>query len=268
MDLREVEAELVEEIKYSMASLERSTPIDDLSDALETLGAQFEAIALCRLQAQADVERFRESLTRSGHARCYFLRRSKAEKNLADPHLALSRSRALLACMAAGSFSLAREISLLSARTWNDQWEYEDDFCYHRLLHLAVEDPSGFNEAKVAPLLEQFERALEGASSVRFELCKAFVARDSKAFTGALESLLAVEESDNEEKQDSLAEEEEILLFWPNRAVSVEGLGLLKVAEFLKLSVTKEKMKLCPKIARAKWKEKDFLDLLEEMERP
>jgi len=88
MDLAEVHAELVEEIRDGLTYLAEPARMAELGDIFDALAVQLEGLALCHLFDRADLLQYRENLARVGHARRFFLRRSKSEKNDDDRHLA------------------------------------------------------------------------------------------------------------------------------------------------------------------------------------
>ena len=133
--------------------------------------------------------------------------------------------------MVAGILPLARDIAPLSTEQWKREWEYEDDFCFFLLLHTIVKQPEAFPTPATRPLLERFERALEGGKSTHLDVAKALAARDPHAFSEALGSLLVAEERQIDEDRDSAAVHERDILFWPKSRVSIEGLALLQIGE-------------------------------------
>lgn len=264
MDIRDVHTELVLEAQFSFAAVTAERPISERGGALEELSAYFQGLALCHLLENADVAQFRENLVRSGHARRYFLRRSRAEGNREDRRLALSRTEALLDVLAAADFSLAREIAMLSFQEWNPAWEYEDDFCYYLVLHTLALDPNASRDQGLGALLDRFEGALEGAPSWRLALSEALVERDGLLFDESLRGFVEAEQEANDARRDAL--ESGALLFWPRSFVSVEGLALLHLALLRGLSMA-DAYPLCPAIGRLPPTEHRYRDLFEEMER-
>ena len=75
---------------------------------MEEGAAWFQALGICNLLLDADPDRFYENLVRSGHARRYFLQKSRDEGNNDDYQLATSRWDSFLDVVASGHFQLAR----------------------------------------------------------------------------------------------------------------------------------------------------------------
>ena len=265
MDLADVHAELVAEIRDGMSYLASPLNIAETGNIFDALALQLEGLALCHLFENADQAAFAENMARSGQSRRFFLRRSRVEQNKVDRHLAMSRTRSLLDALIAGSLPIARDIATLSFETWNPDWEYEDDYCFYLFLHKIVLHPDAFPGPEIEPLLQRFETALQGGKSIHLAIARALAARDAGAFTDALLALLAVEAKQIQADRTSAAVQERDVLYWPKSRASIEGLALLKVAELIKLPVTGE-FPLCPPLANAPFSDKTYRDLFEEIE--
>jgi len=266
MDLRDVQEAIVPLIHERMYFLTAGYSMVESGDALESLSELFQALGVCHLLTGLNVDEFRQNLVRAGHARRYFLRKSKGEGNVSDRHLALSRCEAFLAAVAAGDLRLARDIAILSSETWNKNWEYEDDFCYFLFLHKTVKHPTALATQDLRLILEQFEQALEGAASTRLEVCKALGSQDEEVFNVALGNLLAERQEQLDEKRSSVMDMDiESLLFWPNSFVSIEGLALLKIAELRGLQPDAG-FPLCQEEARLSITDNQYVDLFVELE--
>ncbi len=265
MDLADVHAELVAEIRDGMSYLASPLNIAETGNIFDALALQLEGLALCHLLENADQAAFAENMARSGQSRRFFLRRSRVEQNKADRHLALSRTRSLLNALIAGSLPIARDIARLSFETWSPDWEYEDDHCFYLLLHKIVLKPESFPGPEIEPLMRRFETALQGGKSIHFAVASALVARDAGAFTDALLALLAAEAKQIAADRTSSAVYERDVLYWPKSRVSIEGLALLKVAELVKLPVAGN-FPLCPALAQLPFSDQIHRDLFEEIE--
>lgn len=266
MDLAHIHTELVDELREGMHYVAEAKSIATLADLFDAFALQFEALGLCHLLELADADELRECLVRSASSRRYFLRRSALEGNTDDRHLALGRTRSFLDAVAAGSLPVARDIARLSGDTWHEDWEYEDDFCFMLLLHRLVLEPDPLPMGVLQAILARFERALQGASSARYDIGKALVNRHPRAFAAALEALLADEQASLDAERDSSAVHEGDMLYWPRSQVSIEGLALLNMAELIGLQVP-DALPLCPPMARLAWTNQSFVDLFEEIER-
>jgi hypothetical protein len=264
MDLQEVHAAVVTETQETLAYFAGSYRMEQLGEEAEKLCVCFQALGICHLLETAEVDPFRENLVRSGQARRYFLKKSRAEGNHRDRHLAISRTEALLDLLAAGHLELAQEIVQLSQETWDPRGEYEDDFCYYRFLHLTAQSPDPLSERDLAAVAARFEQSLEGAGAPRLELCKAVLSRSSEDFRAALEEILQQQQDAADKKRSVIVDSG--FLFWPRSFVSVEGLALLKIAEMVGIPVEGD-VPLCPEAGRLPTTNPTYLDLFQEIDK-
>lgn len=265
MDLAIVHDNLVDEIQYGLFHVGTSA-IGEMGYIYEDLSEQLEALALCHLLRFLDLTEFRKNLIRSGQARLHFLRRSRLEGNDRDRHLGLGRTKSFLDVIAAGDLGLARHIANESIRSWNPDWEYEDDFCFFHLLHRIVQIHPLNPPPDSLEILARFERSLEGKPSHRLAVCTALIMRSPTGFSQALEELLAEERAVVENLQDSAKVHEGDLAYWPTRFVSIEGLALLALANLLGLATTVD-FDRCPQVARLPWTgaiEPNLFEMLEQ----
>jgi immunity protein 49 of polymorphic toxin system len=269
MDAREIRDGLVPEIKEMLAYVAVGYPIRELGAEIESLSAFFQALGIAYLLENSDQERFRENLVRSGHARRYFLRKSREENNDADSRLALGRTEAFLDALAAGHLGMARGIADLSIETWYPDWEYEDDFCYYLFLHRVVQAGGAAGLADLRDILARFEKALEDGESPRLDACKALLDRDTDALRAALTVLM---EQRNKEMEQARGRNMELdptaCICWARSFVSIEGLALLRVAEITGIAPLEpgEELQLCPELAMLSVGDRDYLDMLVSIE--
>ncbi len=263
MDPRDVRELIVEDIHEKMFFLTAGYPMADTGDKFESLSELFQGLAICHLLVEANVDKFRENLVRSGHARRYFLRKSQEEGNNHDRHLALSRSEAFLDSVVAGDLGLARDIVRLSSEVWEKNWEYEDDFCFFLFLHTIVKNLDPFPALELRTILERFEQSLEGGFSTRLDVCKALVSQDEEEFANTLHVLLEEKQEQIDNERSSIMEDQ--FLFWPRSVVFVEGLALLKIAEIVGMQIDEE-FPLCPQEARFPTVDKQYVDLFADLE--
>lgn len=264
MDLDEVHGELVFDLRELAALVATSASAVDLGDTFDELCDKFEALGLCHLLEFGDIDVYRMNLVRSAQARRYLLDRMRIEGTLSDRHLGLSRTRAIFSALAGGSLSVARQVVERSVEIFDPNWEYEDDHCYFLALHRFLQQaplPAG--------LLARFEVVLEGAESPRLDILQALSLRDRESFVVGLKKLLEAEDEAIEAARDSAAVHEGDLLHWPNSFVSIEGLGLLQLAEWMGLDVAQSddtlELERLPGLARVPLDEVEFEDLLEQV---
>jgi hypothetical protein len=266
MDLAQVHEELVFELREGVTLVSGGAPAVALGDTFDELSDRFEALALCHLLENGDVDKYRLNLVRAAQARRYFLRRARDEKTLDDRHHALSRTRALLASLVAGNLVVARAIVDLSVEDFHADWEYEDDHCYYLAIHRRMARP----DAAIESILDRFEAALEGSASPRLDALRALSVRDRAAYLAAISGLLEQEKERIDEDRDSADVQEGDLLYWPRSFISVEALALLQLGDLAGLGVARAAdtaaLPRCPMIARVPVDTLVFADLLEELE--
>ena len=224
--------------------IDPACPVEQLGKLSVELSEKFRAIAIMALLVGADSDLFHHHLIRSGLIRKSYLERLQKKGITGDHHQCSGRYEPFLDAVAADDFDLAKAIANLSPVEMQKGHEYEDDFCYARILHgIASEAGNG----EIRPLLEQFEAYLKGEASARFDAAKALANRDQQAFEEAFEALLAEQEERIRAniKRGQLEEPGVIA----NRLVFVEGLALLRLAEKQGLT-TELEYRYCPSLAR------------------
>lgn len=246
MELSKIHQHIIIEIRDHLGVVASGAPVRTIGSTFEKLSECFQALGICHLLEFADTEQYRENLIRSGQARAYQLR--KHQGDVGDRHLAVSRSEALFDVAAADDPQLAREIIEHSLTDWEPTGEYEDDFCFHHFLHRIIYSQDDAGIAELESILNRFEVALEGGASMRLEVSRALASRDEIAFDENLRTLLEEQQILNETRRARLEAYE--FIFWPRSFVSIEGLALLRIAEWLGMEVSDE-YPLCPGIARS-----------------
>jgi hypothetical protein len=245
MDPHEISERLFEEIKDEFL-LVAGYPAEEIGDTYERLSVAYQAIALCHLLQSGGNDDYRENLTRSAHARRFFLSRLAARGITDDRRLALSRTEALLDAITAGHHGLAREIAELSPVDWNERWEYEDDYCFYRYLHVFLGGKTG----QAPEILARFERALDGAPDPRLRILRALHTREPEAFLAGLVAHMSEVRQKAEERKELLLEPDfAAYTHWPRTFVSVEGLALLSLARATGMQVSGN-IPLCPPAAQ------------------
>jgi hypothetical protein len=221
-------------------------PIGDLGALSLEVGAKLRAMALITLLSGADPNPYCHNLIRSGAARETFLRRCVAEGRPDLRHYAAGKVDPVIDAVAAGDFALARRIGEAGPVAFRDGYEYEDDFCFSRLLS---EFASGRPDpGLVQSLCARFEAYAGGAADARLDVCRAFASRDAEAFAEAFEERL--DERKREIQADKARRQLEDPGVLANRRVFVEGLALLRLAE-LQGMPTEANYPMCPSVALA-----------------
>lgn len=257
MDIEEAHNHLVDEINEGYSTLCTDGPIDEFAYVYEDLAGWLAAIGICYLLTDVDVEAFRARLVRSGHARRYYLQRCQIEQVTDDYHLALSRTNAFLAALAAGHLNVAREIAALSPTAFSPAWEDVEDYAFMALLHAIVLDSQAFPTADQQARLDDFIAAEE--KGPRVDAMKALFARDADAYRKALLDLMEKEQLQVDDDRTSNEVIEGDAAYWPNSHVSILGLAMLKLGELIGLTIPNP-IPRCPPVARLDWTNFDYED--------
>ena len=246
MSIQELPEEIASYARMLAETASNQIPSQDLGGLSRKLSHQYRALGISLLLREANIDMFFHWLIQSALARRYFLERCQAEGNLTSPYRRASLVGPFFDAVTAAQWKLARRIATLSSDSHLPGEEYEDDFAYARFLHLLTDfeaqDTKGLTET-----LDQFERALEGGTDIRLDLCRALLARDQDAFDSAFDGLLVDHELRMKKQQKSILARD--ATFEPNRQLMVEGLALLQIATRLGLQ-TQAEYRFCPGLVR------------------
>lgn len=261
MNLREARRVLFDQIEEHVSVLVVGYPIVEVAYVLEELVPCFEALGICHLLLFGDAERFHRHLTFAAQTRRWFLRRSVAEKNVGDPHLARSRWDSALCAMAAGDFALALEIGDLEPQVFTPSGEYEDDFCFFLSLDRLLR---GAAAADVERILARFAEVVGDKVPARLDVCRALLERAPDAFESALVARIEEHQAKIDEVREVFSDD---ATFDPRSRIFVEGLALLKVAERLGITPEARELPLCPSLARVNPRRSPPDDIFADVER-
>ena len=164
--------------------------------------------------------------------------------------------------IASGKMDLALELIALSPEKWIPDGEYEDDFCYYYFFHNYIERFNKSDKHLLKGILDQFEKALEGAPSARLNICQAFFDEDKKRFGSEFQNLVLEREIEIEKQKTVMGYD---AAFLPKTYVFVEGLALLRLAEKAGFEVEDE-YQFCPGTARIE-RPLTVEDIFEELDR-
>lgn len=222
------------------------TSSQHLGGICHKLSRHYRALGIGLLLREADVDGCFHWLIQAALVRKHFLERCDADRNVTSPYRRASLTAPFFDAVTANQWKLARKIATLSSDAWRHGEEYEDDFAYARFLYLLI-DFEAPDRVGLAASLEQFERALEGGTDIRLDLCRALLDKDQKVFDAAFSALLR--EHDLRKKKESQSVLAKDLTFEPNRQVMVEGLAVLNIATSLGLR-TQPEYRFCPGLLR------------------
>lgn len=159
-----------------------------LGPAIEEFEDLAIALACIHLFERADTEGYARNLQLCGFARQHFLRRTEDAAEIDDVYAAASRAQGDLAAFIAGDDALMRDIVSHTATGWL-AGEYEEDYWYRKILHYLMRASGRIDEGGLALLIDEFEKARQGAESSRSALCVAFRDADEEGFWSAFKDL-------------------------------------------------------------------------------
>jgi hypothetical protein len=238
-----VEGQAYETAFWMAGVYDRNYPLHLLGELAADVSTKLRCMAIFRLLADGRSNSFYHNLHRSGLVRQRYLARCLEEGAMEDHFRSSGRYFPLFDTIAAGNFALAGQIIELSPASFMSGHEYEDDYCYARIVHNLVTGHSGGS----VDLLARFARYLEGSQNGRFLVAKALVERDQAGFHPAFEQLLSDRELEIAANiKRGQIESPQVIA---QRRIFVEGLAILRLAERAGIK-TEEEYLFCPSIAR------------------
>ncbi len=262
-NLQEIRQNAIEQIKENVAVVASGAPMSSMGQPFEETSSLFQVLACCNLLLSMDYDAFSRNLFFSGCTRRYYLDRSRTEENKESYHLATSRTEAFFDAVVSRHDALASDIVRLSPDDWIPDGEYEEDYCYTAFLHHQSFEAADIDRLVPGRLLDRFEEVLEGDSSPRLDVCRAFFNDDAVGFAESFERLLRAHDVWIQENENVLGYSPVYLI---RCRLFIEGLALLALAERAGFQTERE-YRFCPSIARlpvdAAWPK----DIYEEIDR-
>jgi hypothetical protein len=255
MTLTEIQELNLDEIEEIMSIVAAGHRMDTIGEEMQFLCQAFEARGSGHLLLDFDIDGFFQNLQRSAHARRFFLRKSREQGSTDPVFQALSRTDALFDCIAGGDWSLAKDILDLSPLSWMPEGEYEEDYCYHSLVHAYLAGLRGTGDPETAQLwlsrLEVIVAQIKASDIdvARLELCSHFLGGDEAAFWRAFETLVGV--SGDIAAAVPLADGRVFEYPWvaAERHVSIELLAWMALARARGLRPPQREYNRCPSVA-------------------
>jgi len=243
--LDEISGELVTLLNFHIqGALQSTDPRQQLADA-DAACVYYQAVGICELLLDAEVDAFFHQLIRSAQARHWVLERGA---KLRPPPLKLlkaSNARGFHAALAANQWELARQIARVSVPTHAEGTEYEDDFLAAHFLHRYVLDAP---QEELHAILDRFEAVLEGGANPRLDLGRHLLARDATGCSRAFTDLIDERDAKLKKmKRESIYATDS--LFVPQSSIYLEGLAWLRLLERAALP-TEPEYPYCPSLAR------------------
>ena len=232
----------------AFALVDERPGLRDLESRASVVCRKLRALAVVVLLTRADVARFHANLLAAAEMRRDYLAAAARAPSLAEAgrEFAAGRSAGLFDALAAGALVLGREIVSLSPAQWRQDCEYEDDFCWARLVGIVVQDAASTSD-EAARLLARFEASLQGQGSARLAVARALLQRDATAFGPAFEALLAEHAQEIDDRVEAGEMDDPVVL--AERRVFVEGLAVLALAGACSLPTDHEYL-YCPSMGR------------------
>jgi hypothetical protein len=241
----EISGVVIDAAFWWIAVEDTGTPVESVGDLSLEVSYKLRTLAILALLGHASTDGFVHSCTRAARARrLYLLRVAEAGIDRVH-HRVAGRYEPLLDAIAAGDMQLAGDIERLSPAEFRPPDEYEDDYCYAQIMQrlCRAEVP----EDELPPLLERFERYLDGDVNPRLQVCQALVAGDTQAFADAFDVFLG-DVAQRIQKNIARGQLEDVHVL-AQRHVSVEGLAMLRLADRRGIATERE-YEFCPSLAR------------------
>jgi hypothetical protein len=224
-----------------------SLPPLDPEESPQVLGALaldtchgLRTLAIMSLLGQGNEQQFLANLSRSARAWALFLRRAKGAAPRPH-HFVSGRIEPILDGLAAGDAEVVVTIGALAPAEKQGRSEYEDDFCYARLL-LGLASPS----APIGPLERLIDRFRAFDDGARVAACNALVHHDADAFGPAVTRIV---EAFERKCADAAVTTDSTPDVTARSSICIEGLALLRLAASRSIP-TDDEYPLCPSQAR------------------
>ncbi len=235
-------------------AMNSSEPESEASNA-DCVSTYFQAMGICELLVDAEVDAFFHHLIRSAQARVWLLERAAAQQGYPELVIRASQLTGFFGAVAAEQWPLARTIARLSVKSWSRTVEYEEDYACAHFLHRHVltagpTPPEVAGPTELADILDRMETALEGGPSERLGLARALLARDADLAAEAMNAFVDGQTAlFDRMRRLSLSATEG--LFTLRSSISVEGLAWLALFEQAGIRL-RDEYPYCPSLVRSK----------------
>jgi hypothetical protein len=254
VQLSEIQSLNLDEIEDHLCIVAARHPMSEIGQEMQFLTEGFQARGIFFLLLDLDTESFFINLQRSAHCRRFFLRKSREQQSADRTFLALSRTDALFDSIAGGDWSLALDIYDLSPASWVPEGEYQEDYCYHALIHAYLASLTGRDDLPPRHWLGRLETVVAEIPDspldvARLELCTQFVEGNAERFWPAFESLAEI--SQHLAEKVPLADGRLFEFPWlaADRYVSTELLAWIALARARGLEIPQREFARCPSVA-------------------
>ncbi len=219
-------------------------PAHQLGDLCDELSTKFRALGIMVLLAEANSDLFLHSLMRSAQVRIAYYEAMHRHGMTDDFFMSAGHYQPVLDALASGDVGLVHHIAALSPQDIRPG-EYPDDH-YHAQILFRLASNTVPTTSDFTPLLDAY--ANEVASFCpRLSLLRSLIARDQSEFDTAFSEF--IDEVDTAIAKDIERSQHETPVVLAQRAVSVEGLAMLRLATKQGLTTERETL-YCPSLAR------------------
>ena len=221
---------------------------DRSGGAYFSISRQYRTLALCKLLGEADVASFVQLLAVSAQPRIEFLTSVASGFQEDDQRvLCLSKDRGFESALASGDLTSARRIAELAPVTYYERVEYRDDYLFALIQRQIFLRELKAVAQEVGPLVDELAAEAPEPESPTILLARGLNEGSTELFTEGIRGLLQARRRRAQELKGRSDAPQELLL--TEGAVSVEGLGLLRLGELRGL-VHDDPLPLIPRIAR------------------
>jgi len=217
-----------EDIQTLSAALSEDIALELRERILFRMSRVHRMIAISYLLTQVDMRAFQQHLRQSAETRQRLLLLPGRHQTPPGRFQSTGNVDPLFDAIVAGEEELALEMAHQSPETWQEGYEFEDDFYYGRFLHLLLQ--GGVDSIPARAVLAQWRNAFGQDDPPRLQICEALVSLDDARFEGGFQALLQLREA-----QFRAKEKESVFLrdpdrYWTERVICIEGLALIRLA--------------------------------------
>jgi len=155
MTLDESSVDLGTMLQLALQDVHYGTTTDVQGTSAESAVTYYQAMGICELLLDAEVDAFYDQLVRAGLMRRSLLELHASKGGVPDKIRKASKLRGLCGAIASGEWKLARSIAAISESECLDQVEYEDDFLVADFLHRFLRGDTGEDLVGVVDALER-----------------------------------------------------------------------------------------------------------------
>src|SRR5712691_7196836 len=136
MELREWKEAVAAEAAAMLVLIESGeVSPEDAGEVAEEVSEKLRTLAIISLLVDGDSNLFCHNLMRSARQRRWYLELCQRKPECRDFRYAAGRMEGFWDAMAAGDVGSASAIATLSPLEWMPEAEYEEDFCYARIIY-------------------------------------------------------------------------------------------------------------------------------------